>query len=242
MNLGRNERNTCVQVECCTSWVAKSRERELQSDIAAENHLRESTRKSWAAAHGPAARDVLVAVVAGNGRRLVAKSKLRVDHLRNHLQSLVDSAQKAQTANSIAPTNAGEKPLTDQAKVGSPADERVQATLLRACTVCRGACCTAAGNQAYLTLETLVRSGALAEVSLQSLVNNYVAHVPAQSYEKSCIFHGPTGCGLTPEMRSDTCNAHLCRGLRRLRRELRDGGSAPIVVVISEEESGPQLI
>jgi hypothetical protein len=90
-----------------------------------------------------------------------------------------------------------------------------------ACTGCRGSCCRSGGDHAYLTEETIrhyteSHPGATSTQILQA----YLERLPAEAILDSCVFHSATGCGLPREMRSETCNRHLCGKLKNLRSTL----------------------
>jgi len=86
-----------------------------------------------------------------------------------------------------------------------------------ACATCRGQCCRAGGNRAYLTPATFRRVLAQdPDLTLEDLQRAYLSRIPRESYEGSCIFHGRTGCKLPRDMRSNTCNDFLCADLRSL--------------------------
>ncbi|MBS0640254.1 MAG: hypothetical protein JSS43_10300 [Proteobacteria bacterium] len=83
-----------------------------------------------------------------------------------------------------------------------------------ACTLCRGHCCANGGDDAFLDDQVIarVRRTSAARTD-EALVALYADRVPAEGYERSCIFHGRTGCTLDRSMRADVCNTYYCRGL-----------------------------
>ena len=101
------------------------------------------------------------------------------------------------------------------AATAQPNEEAVLASnpsiLDQACARCRGHCCRNGGEEAYLTEDTIRRY--LHEhpgTRPLDLLEAYLARVGHETFEGSCIFHGPTGCTLSREMRSDTCNGYFC--------------------------------
>lgn len=84
-----------------------------------------------------------------------------------------------------------------------------------ACAHCRGCCCQHGGDHGYLTPGTIARVRSLQpEWSDDDIVQAYLSRIGTRSYHRSCIFHGPGGCALPRSMRSETCNAYLCDGLK----------------------------
>ena len=59
----------------------------------------------------------------------------------------------------------------------------------------------------------------------EGIVAEYMARIPEESFEKSCIFHGQNGCSLTRVQRSDTCNNYLCSSLELLRNHVWENTS-----------------
>lgn len=89
------------------------------------------------------------------------------------------------------------------------------------CTLCKGGCCTQGADHAYLTAATLQRFiqsdsefKLKHELQATEVVQRYVERIPQRSLENSCLFQTDTGCSLTREMRSDTCNGYLCDELK----------------------------
>jgi hypothetical protein len=53
--------------------------------------------------------------------------------------------------------------------------------------------------------------------------NISLERLPAESVLDSCVYHSATGCSLPRELRSETCNRHLCGKLKNL-QATRPGG------------------
>jgi hypothetical protein len=84
-----------------------------------------------------------------------------------------------------------------------------------ACALCRGFCCSKAGDAAYLNPATMTRVwNAQAHLTEDQLVSAYVDAVPDRAFDGSCIFHAAHGCNLPPSMRSNVCLAYQCTPLR----------------------------
>ena len=102
----------------------------------------------------------------------------------------------------------------------------------RLCGLCRGGCCTRAGDHAYLTAGTLRaymrRHPGLSDAEV---VERYMASLPPASQAGSCINHTPAGCALPRDMRSATCNAYACESLARV-LEAQRGDPVPRVVLV----------
>jgi len=104
------------------------------------------------------------------------------------------------------------------------------------CAACRGSCCRAGGDQAYLTEETMVRSlQAHPDWSLAQIMDAYLKHLPAETVLNSCIYHSATGCGLPRDLRSSTCNRYLCGKLKNLLAGLPEKSPPPVLGVLFDD-------
>ena len=83
-----------------------------------------------------------------------------------------------------------------------------------ACTLCKGWCCKGGEEHAYLDERTMARvRRARPELDARAVLRLYTDRVPPVGYGDSCVFHGPAGCTLGRELRSDVCNSYFCSGL-----------------------------
>lgn len=113
------------------------------------------------------------------------------------------------------------------AEDASPSDSAEASAILGlSCATCRGECCTAGGDHAFLREDSLTR------VRLQNplvgeseLMAVYASHLPARNYRGSCVYHTTGGCALPRALRSNICNRYLCGGLTQLKRALESSGS-----------------
>lgn len=70
----------------------------------------------------------------------------------------------------------------------------------------------------------------------------YMARIPEESFEYSCIFHGLKGCSLTREQRSSTCNTYLCSSLELLRNHVCENASEFLLAATNlRDENDPEL-
>jgi len=116
-----------------------------------------------------------------------------------------------------------------------PAADR-EALTRSVCTGCRGSCCRSGGDHAYLTEETMgqflrTHPGTTPEQAVAA----YLERLPAESILDSCVYHSATGCGLPREMRSDTCNRHLCGKLAHLLDTLPRQAPPPVLGVFFDQ-------
>lgn len=88
------------------------------------------------------------------------------------------------------------------------------------CALCKGGCCTAGGEHAFITPIT-IREQLESDPSLtaDALLQKYLERIPDLSSEGSCVNQTPSGCALPREMRSDVCNTFYCDPVTRLQNE-----------------------
>jgi len=100
------------------------------------------------------------------------------------------------------------------------------------CTGCRGSCCRSGGDHAYLTEETFLRVlHEHPEWTLADLRKAYLERLPAETVLDSCVYHSATGCGLPRDLRSETCNRHLCGKMKNLQSAFPAGPPPPVLGV-----------
>ena len=106
------------------------------------------------------------------------------------------------------------------------------------CALCRGRCC-ALGLRGKAFLEPHDLRGWLAqrsEATWADAVDHYLAFVPAEHLQGSCLFHGERGCTLPRERRSDVCNDFACDALERWRDVVAADPAAVVAVGIVEAQ------
>jgi hypothetical protein len=112
-----------------------------------------------------------------------------------------------------------------------------------ACTLCQGWCCKGGEEHAYLDERTMARvRRARPELDARGVLRLYSEHVPAEGYEKSCVFHGPLGCTLDRALRSDVCNNYFCSGLGNFVKDADRATGAVVMAGEGEEQRRSPLL
>lgn len=90
------------------------------------------------------------------------------------------------------------------------------------CRGCQGNCCTLAlGRKAFIDAKTAKRAALyINEQATEKVALNYISYLPEQHVQGSCLYHGPDGCALPRQMRSDTCNKYQCRAARDMLKRI----------------------
>lgn len=104
----------------------------------------------------------------------------------------------------------------------------------QACATCRGACCGAGGEHAFLDANALaqVRARDGAPPDDEALRTAYASHLPARHYRNGCVYQTRRGCALPRPLRAPICNNFECSGLREIRQVVRRH-EGPIAVAAS---------
>lgn len=105
----------------------------------------------------------------------------------------------------------------------------------RSCATCRGECCTAGGEHAFLRIDSIERMRRQhPEMSADAMLQSYADMLPARHYRGSCVYHTTDGCALPRDMRSNLCNRYVCGGLTQLRRAMHEHESTSVFVAAAD--------
>lgn len=192
-------------------------------DVEALAFAKRQERELRAGAAIPA--NVLRAILPAHGGPLAPPDLERRARFERHLVEIVEAAVLDR-----------DRIVRDPAAPDSPHDAREALSAL-ACGACRGSCCGAGGDHAYLTEETMLRAlDAHPSWTLGQIVSSYLGYIPVETVRDSCIFHGPQGCGIPREMRSPTCNTYHCAKLTDLRSRLPRENPPPVLAVMFDRD------
>ncbi len=129
----------------------------------------------------------------------------------------------------LADVFANPRPVPAGDRTAEPAAGAMKNIAATACSLCGGACCTRGGDHAFLGVDSLSRVREEHQgITQAALFAAYLAHLPAEHYRDSCVYHGARGCTLPRPLRSTTCNRYNCGGLTQLLRALTIDADAPI--------------
>ena len=88
---------------------------------------------------------------------------------------------------------------------------------IKACTICKGGCCSVGGNHAFLKPATIFRyMEHHPDETPAQVLDAYMSFLPETSYLDSCVNHTRSGCSLPRSMRSHVCNRFFCDGMIRI--------------------------
>jgi hypothetical protein len=193
--LARARGEVCDATDCRRRDVDARAQAQRNADLDAARH---AAAVAWDA---PALATAPLLWLRHHGSDLVATGAAEHAALRAHLLALESDAQ---TPQGDAPEAAG-----------------VPSTVLggQLCALCRGRCCRL-GLQGHAYLEARDLRAWLAQqagASWVDAVEHWLAFVGPEHLHESCLFHGPQGCSLPRERRSDVCNRFECATLEQAR-------------------------
>ena len=91
------------------------------------------------------------------------------------------------------------------------------------CGMCKGGCCAAGSDHAYLSVSTVRRfMDDNPTLSPTQVLDAYMEELADETVEDSCINQTSRGCGLPRKMRSNTCNSYYCDPIQRFHEEVSD--------------------
>jgi hypothetical protein len=203
--------SVCRRLPCA---MAAGRERVVDlRDADLARRRRRDTRHGQA----PGLAEAPVVWLQNHGTRLVPLPEAERDKQARHLQGLVAELARARVAAAEDPPPAASEPLTEGL-----------------CTFCRGRCCRyGRGRHAFITaalLQRWLRHHPGAQPA--DAAADYLARLPQRHVENSCLHHGPAGCTLPREMRSEICNRYACDGLVSAELQVNEGAPHGLVAAM----------
>ena len=128
------------------------------------------------------------------------------EHLRKMISGAHDSADESTTQ-----ANRKRRQLVEKNETRFAAEPGLRDITNRMCGMCKGGCCAAGGNAAYITSATIKRQKKRQPgLSDEDIVQAYLSRLSVQTITNACVNQTTTGCALPTEMRSDTCNGFHC--------------------------------
>ncbi len=201
------------------SPIAAQRARNARMKAQAERIADEQ----FPAAEQPDGRALPVIMLPANTRETVPLPSDTRELFLTRLRDVIDGV----LAQPIREEDAPQSALDDTAQVS--------AVVARSCSTCRGECCTAGRDHAFLRPESLVRVRAQhPAVDADAMLATYASYLPERHYRGSCVYHTPTGCNLPRDWRANICNRYVCGGLSQLQRSLSDAQHPTAIIAAAD--------
>lgn len=182
-----------------------------------------------------------LAMVPANTRELTA---LPASSRRSFLERLEAAIRRVFVDASAAPLSRSPDELSaTRLSSGEPVDASAMTSILRrSCATCRGKCCTAGADHAFLRDDTVERvRSEQPSLDAAGMLATYASYLPTHHYQGSCVFHTVDGCNLPRTLRSSLCNRYECGGLTQLRSAL-SGNDDPTVYVAAADAFSLQRV
>ena len=135
----------------------------------------------------------------------------RIDEYMLHVETVITRAEEAEDISELLDDQligTHESLLQQDNRIASNTALEVEVGKL--CSLCKGGCCSAGGNHAYLHAVTIRRLMDTHAISPEELKVTYREQLPVSSIVGSCINQTVSGCSLPRMYRSDVCNLYLC--------------------------------
>ena len=106
------------------------------------------------------------------------------------------------------------------------------------CSMCRGGCCAAGEDHAYITVNSMRWfMDRRPDLSQQDILNLYLSKLSPETIEDACINQTISGCTLSRELRAVTCNMYYCDPLVDFQREFEDKEKVPTVLAVQRSNT-----
>jgi hypothetical protein len=134
----------------------------------------------------------------------------RIQKYAEHLRKVISEAHHS-ADESTTKTHRERRLLVEKTEARFAAEPGLRDITNRMCGMCKGGCCAAGGDAAYITSATIKREKERQPgLSDEDLVQAYLSRLSAQTITNACVNQTISGCVLPTEMRSDTCNGFHC--------------------------------
>jgi hypothetical protein len=196
----RRADETCGGGLCVTERKSEAVRLKQEADITARHELARLNGVRIAEERGLPPEAVIGLALPFQNRPLVPPPPEKVEIMRTRITSMVAEALQTPEAVEHAKSHADVNPPW----------------LAAGCATCRGACCLAGGaTWAFLEVATFQRIlHEEPELVPEELVADYMAAIPAEHTQNSCLFQGERGCTLPRHRRANICNAFFCPPLQ----------------------------
>ena len=150
----------------------------------------------------------------------------RIEEYMSHIQTVVTRAEEVEDISELLDdqlVGTHECLLQQDQRISSNA--ALEAEVGKLCSLCKGGCCAAGGNHAYIhavTIRRLMDAHAMSSEELQAF---YRDQLPEVSVVGSCINQTDSGCSLPRMYRSDVCNLYLCGAMEEHLQWTESNGS-----------------
>ncbi len=158
---------------------------------------------------------------------------------RLHLMALQSDVDAMIAEAAAADPDEAAAALSVAASPSQPAD--VEPLLGNVCGRCTGFCCQDGnGRHAFLDAAAMLRARLAHPTATHAdVVDGYLADIPDEHQDNSCVYHGLRGCVLPRNRRSDLCNSWECPPLVKAREYTQSAGGTSLFVVRGRPGQAP---
>ena len=140
----------------------------------------------------------------------------RIKKYSEHVSNIIREATENIDNNTVTyDKNYGAKEnlqLQEQRFSESP---KLQTMANRLCEMCKGGCCPAGDDHAYLSASTIMQLiKTKPELSITEIHEQYLSRIASKTVVGACINQTELGCSLPRYMRSNICNGYYCEPVK----------------------------
>ncbi len=169
---------------------------------------------------------------------ITAANEERINRYTEHLKNIISEAAELSSVNDVVHDQHMEA-KTKRLQIEKILDKNPALNLLseKLCTECKGGCCIAGAEHAYLSVFTIrTMMDANPHYSTEDILDLYLSHISPQSVKGSCINQTDRGCALPRDLRSDICNGFFCEPLKSFHRNLKKQKNIQKIIAIQRSE------
>lgn len=217
-----------------------ARKRHIDAIELAEAQENEQVLQQFVADHAEHADSPPQLLALPSGREgLAPLADARLQQYRQHLETVIQQALDCADVNDL-PSDQHADAQATRLKVDNlfEAHPALQAVSDRLCAQCKGGCCAAGAEHAYLSAFTIRRQlDAEPGLTADFILQRYLQALPAESVTGACVNQTASGCVLPRSLRSDVCNSYYCDSLRKLHGEWEAGEVPDALLVVQRSNT-----
>ena len=153
----------------------------------------------------------------------------RIQAYKHHLETVIRGSRDFQMSDQNEDSERSDRNSSEKIFEDAPLLRIISD---RMCGMCKGGCCTAGSDSAYITPSTIRRFlDAHPDSTDNDILEAYLSRLGTDSVTDACINQSPAGCVLPRSMRSDTCNEYYCNSLEAWHGRAASGTTDAVLVI-----------
>jgi len=192
--------------------------------------------------HGLSIDEVCAVTIPSGSSKISPLHESRIQAYKAHLETVIKGSQDVRTSDANETSESSGRYSAEKLFENAPLLRIVSDKM---CGMCKGGCCTAGRDSAYITPSTIRRFlAAHPDSSDDDILEAYLSRLSPETVTDACVNQSPTGCVLPRSMRSDTCNEYYCKALEAWHESAVSGVTDAVLVIQRADSdwgrSGPE--